>query len=113
METCSRTGIYSSRTQLVRIDKEFLKTIKKQASGIDLQQNRNLLQHNTTCTNRQGISQDDKEAGKLYRLAAKLGFSQAQNNLGVMYTNGQGVPKDSVSAHMWFNVAASNGNFGV
>ena len=27
-----------------------------------------------------------------------------------MYTNGQGAPKDSVSAHMWFHVAASNGN---
>ena len=69
-----------------------------------------MLQHNTTCTNRQGISQDDKEVGKWYRLAAEQGFAPAQYNLGVMYTNGQGVPKDSVSAHMWFNVAASNGN---
>ena len=69
-----------------------------------------MLQHNTTCTNRQEISQDDKEAGKWYRLAAEQEFAPAQYNLGVMYTNGQGVPKDSVSAHMWFNVAASNGN---
>ena len=62
---------------------------------------------------RQGISQDDKEAFRCFRLAAQQGFAPVQYNLGVMYTNGQGVPKDSVSAHMWFNVAASNGNFGV
>jgi len=74
-----------------------------------LQQNRDLLQQNTTCTNRQGISQDDKEAGKWYRLAAEQGFAPAQYNLGVAYYNGQGVPQDYLLAHMWWNLASSNG----
>ena len=56
---------------------------------------------------------DYKEAHRLILPLAEQGFAPAQYNLGVMYTNGQGVPKDSVSAHMWFNIAASNGNFGV
>ena len=53
---------------------------------------------------------DYKEAHKLFLSLATDGVAQAQNNLGWMYSKGQGVPKDSVSAHMWFNVAASNGN---
>jgi len=56
---------------------------------------------------------DYKEAHKLFLSLATDGVAQAQNNLGWMYSKGQGVPQDSVSAHMWFNVAASNGNFGV
>ena len=43
-----------------------------------------MLQQNTTCTNRQGISQDDKEAGTWYRLTAEQGFAEAQRSLGVM-----------------------------
>ena len=27
-----------------------------------------------------------------------------------MYANGQGVPQDYVLAHMWFNLAAAQGN---
>ena len=34
----------------------------------------------------------------------------AQKNLSVMYAFGKGVPKDYVYAHMWGNIAASNGN---
>jgi TPR repeat protein len=26
-----------------------------------------------------------------------------------MYDNGEGVPQDNVTAHMWFNLAAANG----
>ena len=33
--------------------------------------------------------------------------ANAQFNLGVMYTNGEGVPQDNVEAHMWLNLAAS------
>jgi TPR repeat protein len=29
-------------------------------------------------------------------------------NLGVMYASGQGMPRDYVEAHKWFNLAASN-----
>ena len=34
---------------------------------------------------------------------------RAQFNLGVMYDQGQGVSKDYVLAHMWFNLSGSNG----
>ena len=34
----------------------------------------------------------------------------AQKNLSVMYAFGKGVPKDYVYAHMWGNIAASNGS---
>jgi uncharacterized protein len=32
------------------------------------------------------------------------------NNLGVMYSNGEGVPEDNVLAYMWFNLAAAQGD---
>ena len=35
---------------------------------------------------------------------------RAQLNLGLMYAQGQGVPQDYVSAHMWFNLSGSNGH---
>ena len=44
---------------------------------------------------------------KWYRLAAEPGHAGAQNNLGIMYQKGQGVPQDYVQAHMLFNLAAS------
>ena len=47
---------------------------------------------------------------KWYRLSADQGNATAQYNLGVSYSNGQGVLKDSVLAHMWFNIAGANGN---
>ena len=40
---------------------------------------------------------------------AEQGYALAQNNLGAMYNNGNGVPQDYVYAHMWFNIAASSG----
>ena len=53
------------------------------------------------------MPQDNAEAVKWYRLAADQGIAEAQYNMGIMYKNGQGVPKDYVQAHMWFNLAAS------
>ena len=38
----------------------------------------------------------------------KQGFQGG--DLGIMYASGQGVLKDSVLAHMWFNIAGANGN---
>ena len=59
---------------------------------------------------RKSLPQDYKTAVKWYRLAAEQGDSDAQLNLGVMYALGQGVLKDYVYAHMWGNIASSNGN---
>ena len=32
----------------------------------------------------------------------------AQNDLGMSYMEGEGVPQDNTYAHMWFNISASN-----
>jgi len=39
--------------------------------------------------------------------AADQGWDVAQERLGALYEAGYGVPKDSVQAHMWLNLAAS------
>ena len=44
-----------------------------------------------------------------YRKAADQGYADAQHNLGVMYLNGDGVPKDSAEAVKWFRKAAEQG----
>jgi len=41
------------------------------------------------------------EALKWYRKAADLGDDEGQRNLGAMYYNGDGVPKDMVEGYMW------------
>jgi TPR repeat protein len=41
---------------------------------------------------------------------ADQGGTQAQYNLGLMYSKGKGVPQDYVSAHMWFSLAAARGD---
>ena len=41
---------------------------------------------------------------------AKNGDASAQFNLGNMYKNGDGVPKDAVEAHVWFNLAGAKGD---
>ena len=56
-----------------------------------------------------GVLQDHKEAVRLYRLAAEQGLANAQYNLGSAYGNGTGVIQDFIYAHMWWNIAASNG----
>ena len=42
-----------------------------------------------------GVVKDDKEAVRLFTLAAQQGDSDAQYNLGVCYQNGFGVVKDA------------------
>ena len=46
------------------------------------------------------------EAVKYFAEAAKQGHPDAQNNLGLCYANGQGVPKDMVEAVKWYRKAA-------
>ena len=41
---------------------------------------------------------------------AKKGDALAQYNLGVMYANGQGVPKDEVEAVKWYRKASEQGD---
>ncbi len=44
------------------------------------------------------------------RKKTEQGEALAQFNLGLMYDNGTGVPKDLVQAHMWWNIAGAKGN---
>ena len=50
------------------------------------------------------------EAVKWYRRAADQGYADAQNNLGVMYESGHGVPRDPVEAAKWYFKAAEQGD---
>ncbi len=45
-----------------------------------------------------------------FRLLANQGHAQAQVNLGIMSSQGRGVPKDSVQAYVWYTLAASQGD---
>jgi len=48
---------------------------------------------------------DYKEAFKLFRLSAEQGYASAQNNLGGMYDQGQGVPQDYKKALKLYRLA--------
>ena len=56
------------------------------------------------------MPQDEAEAVAWYRRAAEQGVADAQFSLGFAYANGEGVPQDYVTAHMWINLAAATGN---
>ena len=58
-----------------------------------------------------GVSEDDAEAVRWYRMAAEQGNARAQNSLGLMYATGEGVVQDDARAYLWLNlaVAASQG----
>jgi TPR repeat protein len=47
---------------------------------------------------------------RVFRALAEQGNAKAQNVLGVMSRNGEGVPKNPVRAHMWFSFAAKRGD---
>ncbi len=53
---------------------------------------------------------DYDTALKEWRPLAEQGFASAQNNLAKMYRRGEGVPKDDVLAHMWWSLAAAQGD---
>ena len=46
---------------------------------------------------------------KSFTLSAEQGDAYAQYSLGYLYENGRGVIQDNVRAHMWYNIAASQG----
>jgi TPR repeat protein len=52
---------------------------------------------------------DHARARPLYEQAASLGSAVAMNNLGVLYMQGETVPKDPVRALKWFEMAANAG----
>src|ERR1017187_280746 len=54
--------------------------------------------------------QDYVTALRFWRPLAEQGDARAQNNLGLMYVYGQGVPKDDGLAVEWYWLAAEQGN---
>ena len=55
---------------------------------------------------------DYATALRLFRSLADLGDAFAQDDLGVMYDNGQGVPQDFAEALKWYRLAANQGDAG-
>ena len=54
---------------------------------------------------------DDREAARLYKLAADQGSASAQSNLGLFYAQGRGgLPQDDREAARLFKLAADQGN---
>jgi TPR repeat protein len=53
---------------------------------------------------------DYATALRLWPSLAEQGEVRAQNNLGVMYEKGQGVPQDYAVAMSWYRKAAEQGN---
>ena len=54
-------------------------------------------------------SGDYATAAQEFRPFAEQGDPRTQNNLGVMYTNGVGVPTNYIKAYMWFILAEAQG----
>lgn len=55
-------------------------------------------------------SGDYATAYKEWEYLAKKGNPFAQEGLGWLYSSGDGVARDDILAHMWFNIASINGN---
>jgi TPR repeat protein len=53
---------------------------------------------------------DYATALQIWRPRAEQGVAVAQNNLGLMYYSGQGVPQDYGEAAKWYRLAAEQGN---
>jgi TPR repeat protein len=63
----------------------------------------------------EGVEQNLKLAAEWYRRAAEYvpdlgGAHQGRNQLGLLYLEGRGVPKDYVQAYFWFSLNGSGGN---
>ncbi len=52
---------------------------------------------------------DYHTAMKEWRPLAEQGLAAAQNNLGAMYINGEGVRRNYVCSYMWLSLAAKQG----
>jgi TPR repeat protein len=58
----------------------------------------------------EGVPQDDREAARLFRLAADQGHKDAQFHIAVCYAKGEGVPQNSCEAARLSRLAADQGH---
>ena len=56
-----------------------------------------------------GVRQDYSQAARWYKLAADQGHVEAQNNLGLLFNSGLGVPMDAGTAMSWIAISCRNG----
>jgi len=57
----------------------------------------------------EGLAQNYSDAVNWYLRSAEQGQAKAQNSLGRMYAGGVGVEQDDALAHLWFSLAAAQG----
>ena len=53
------------------------------------------------------MSNEKDYGASWFRAAAEEGNVIAQNEVGIMYAKGEGLPQDYVQAHMWFSLSAA------
>ena len=53
------------------------------------------------------MSNEKDYGASWFRAAAEEGNVIAQNEVGIMYAKGEGLPQDYVQAHMWFSLSRS------
>jgi len=53
-----------------------------------------------------GVSRNDAEAVRLYRLAADRGYGRARAQVGLAYEAGEGVAESWTEAHAWCRMQA-------
>ncbi|RKJ84530.1 sel1 repeat family protein [Aeromonas veronii] len=58
----------------------------------------------------ESVTQDHKQAARLYQQAAEQGFTKALVALGLMYANGEGVTQDHKQAAQLYQQAATQGD---
>ena len=59
----------------------------------------------------QGLPEENYAAAATwYRRAARQGYARAQNSLGYMFETGRGVRRSLNDAHMWYGLAAAQGD---
>jgi len=56
------------------------------------------------------LAKDTRKAAEWYEKAALQGHAKAQAGLGMLYVNGEGVPKDYVKGVDWLQKASAQGN---
>ena len=56
------------------------------------------------------IAEDYKSAFEIWKPLAEKGNAKAQNNFGLMFKEGKGIPQDHKEAIKWFRLAAEQGD---
>jgi uncharacterized protein len=77
--------------------------------GLSAKQGNDMAQYCIGVTHK-NLSENYEAAVVWLELSAGQGNKNAQYELGEIYKNGQGIAEDFIQAHMWFNIAETNGN---